>query len=678
MGEAGRTPDKSEGHVRAESGRLAPEPPPRRLHVGITGHRAEHPGFAYQSATITAVLASLFDVIDEAVLATPTVPGAGPIASTRLHSLLADGTDTIAAELALARGYELVAPLPFGRRLNKTINALPIDADDARSLLSGGEARDARSQARAEDIRRISDRARILSLADQDDAVAALFLDKLDHPEDKSKAQRFVAEASRRVATAGRILIEQSDVLLAVWDGVSTAHVGGTGHTIAAALNLGCPVVWIDIRDPGGWRLLDGPEALVDRATNDGQARPAALAVLIQSFLSPTSRPGHPGLATLAHERWRSRSNRLMHAYRRVEVLFGGRSDRSRLRSLVQRYAPFGEAVPIESEAPIAAASILPLGDPKLQAAIQGQVTTRFRWSDAVSAYLSDAYRSGMIVNFILSSLAIIVGIAYLPLVSPDHKWKFALVELVLLSAILVITAIGQRRRLHGRWFETRRLAEYLRHSPILLTLGAARAPGRWPVGTQTSWPEFYARQTLRSVGLPQTVMTGTYLRAVLTDLLDPHVTGQRDYHFEKARRLTTVHYSLDRLSKRLFQAAVVSVCLYLLLFAGTTMGSLPDEPVAQLSKTFTVLGVLFPTFGAGIAGIRYFGDFERFAAISEVTAEKLDRVHKRILDLLRAADSALHYDSVAAIAHAADDIVFAEIENWQAVFGSKQIAVPV
>ena len=32
----------------------------------------------------------------------------------------------------------------------------------------------------------------------------------------------------------------------------------------------------------------------------------------------------------------------------------------------------------------------------------------------------------------------------------------------------------------------------------------------------------------------------------------------------------------------------------------------------------------------------------------------------------------------VTELAHAADDIVFAEIENWQAVFGGKHIAVPV
>lgn len=74
-------------------------------------------------------------------------------------------------------------------------------------LLAGEEANDPLSQSRADAIRRLSDRARLLSLADQDETIAGLFLDKLDHSGDQAKAQRFAAEASRRVATAGRILI---------------------------------------------------------------------------------------------------------------------------------------------------------------------------------------------------------------------------------------------------------------------------------------------------------------------------------------------------------------------------------------------------------------------------------------------------------------------------------------
>ncbi len=302
----------------------------------------------------------------------------------------------------------------------------------------------------------------------------------------------------------------------------------------------------------------------------------------------------------------------------------------------------------------------------------------RFAWADGLSTFLSDAYRGGMVTNFLLSALAITIGVAYLPLVTVDAKWPFALGEFLLLTTILSITVIGQRRRWHGRWFETRRVAEYFRHAPIMLVLGVARAAGRWPRGTDTGWPEFYAREVLCDIGLPSVRIGQDYLRAALKSLLQDHVSRQRLYHQRKAERLTHVHHRLDRLSERLFVLAVLSVATYLLLIIFSYMGAIPDSFVHKSSKTFTFLGVVLPALGGAFAGIRYFGDFERFASISEVTAEKLAVIEARIAILLNAPKGSLRYAQVAELVHAMDDVVVSEIENWQSVFGGKQIAVPV
>ncbi len=660
----------------AATGPAAPPAPGLRLSLGVTGHRAAHPGFAQGEARIAAVVTAIFALFDAAIAASPAVPGAGAPSPTRFHTLLADGTDSVTADLALAHGYELVAPLPFGRRLNKAINALPLNAAEARALLAGEAASDPATERRAGDIRRLADRATVLGLADEDETIAALYLAKLDAPADFAKAQLFSAESSRRVALAGRIVIEQSDVLIAVWDGTTTAHVGGTGHTIAAALEQGCPVIWIDPVRPEQWCILRTPESLAALDHASSEDRLQLIEAIVRAALDPGDEPDHPGIGMLAKERWHPRSSGFAQGYRRIEALFGEDRWRRRLRNIRVNYEV--PATAGEGSAMLATARGLPSIDPALTDRMEQGVLRRFAWMDGISAHLSDSYRGGMIVNFVLSSFAIVGGMSYLPFVAAPNKWLFALFELVLLCAILGITMLGQKRRWHGRWFETRRVAEYLRHSPILLTLGAARAPGRWPQGADTSWPEFYARHALREIGLPAMVITPAYLRAVLTDLLDAHVVSQRDYHYGKAERLTTVHHRLDALSERLFQLAVLSVALYLVLRGVAAGGFLSEEWLDQQSKWFTVLGVLFPTFGAGIAGIRYFGDFERFAAISEVTAEKLDAVHKRIVVLAAAPDSQLNYGRVAELAHAADEIVFAEIENWQAVFGGKQIAVPV
>ena len=641
----------------------APPAPAARLAIGVTGHRTTNAAFSAHQDGIAAALEQVLDAIAAATAGAPV----------RLHCLLTDGADQLAARSALSRGWELVAPLPFGLALNVAVNATPGTVTDAEALLAGGDAGDAATQARAAAITDCAASARLFELADRDPLLTSLYLEKLRAPADLHAAQAFAARSSARVALAGRVMIEQSDIIIGLWDGRSRAFIGGTGHTISEALEHGAPVIWINAHAPQDWQILRAPEALVAPGPVDRANREAELAQLVRAALAPDDAASAVGMEC---EVWRPQSNHWWAGYRRIEALFSG--DPRPFRSLVQTYEAPDAIATGSGAAMLAAAHALPGGDPAFAERIDADVLRRFAWADGVSAWLSDAYRGGMTANFVLSALAVVGGIAYQPLADSEHKWMFAALEFVLLATILVITWLGGGWRWHGRWFETRRVAEYLRHAPILLVLGIARAPGRWPQGDDVNWPEYHARQALRALGLPRVAITPAYLRRVLADLLDPHVIGQRDYHEAKAHRLSAVHHNLDGFSTRLFQLAVVSVAAYLLLKAGAALHLLPHDWPHATSYLFTFFGVAFPTFGAAIAGIRYFGDFERFAAISKVTAAKLDGVHSRIALLLEAPDDRLDYARVSELAHAADDVVVTEIGNWQAVFGGKHIAVPV
>ena len=172
--------------------------------------------------------------------------------------------------------------------------------------------------------------------------------------------------------------------------------------------------------------------------------------------------------------------------------------------------------------------------------------------------------------------------------------------------------------------------------------------------------------------------VTPAYLRAALMLMRDQHVLPQRDYHRSKALRLKRVQHNLDRLSERFFVAAVVSVAAYLAIVASSALALLPAQWPHDVAKLFTFLGVVFPTLGGAFAGIRYFGDFERFASISDITAAKLDHIATRADILLAAPDDQITYARISNLAHAIDEIVVTEIENWQSVFGGKNISVPV
>jgi hypothetical protein len=122
---------------------------------------------------------------------------------------------------------------------------------------------------------------------------------------------------------------------------------------------------------------------------------------------------------------------------------------------------------------------------------------------------------------------------------------------------------------------------------------------------------------------------------------------------------------------------ALGSVLAYLGLKGAGMMGWVPKPIASQLSPLFTFFGVAFPTLGANLSGIRYFGDFERFAAISRVAAEKLRAIETRTRLLLSGDPLALTYAAAADLIHALDEAVVEEIASWQAVFGAKHLALP-
>ena len=326
----------------------APSAPQVRLHLGVTGHRAAHPAYGSRSAEVEATLEQIFGLIAAAVASAPP-PFEQPIASVRLHSLLADGADQWASQRALERDWQVVALLPFGERLNRTINSQPRSTSEARALLDAVEdpLTDPVTMQRATALQAMAARVQIFELADADTVIERCLLAMLDAPDDASAAEVFRAESSVRVALAGRVMIEQSDLVIAVWDGARTSVVGGTGHTVAAALDMGAPVLWIDPADPSAWRILLAPEALaVRREVASIDEREDLLRRLVHGALvTAPAATAHAeiaqktsGVSALSSEHWRAHSPMTWHAYRWVERAFDGEGAARPRRSLMQTY----------------------------------------------------------------------------------------------------------------------------------------------------------------------------------------------------------------------------------------------------------------------------------------------------------------------------------------------------
>ena len=140
---------------------------------------------------------------------------AAPGEKHRLVSPLAEGSDRIVAEEASARGWELVSLLPFSRE------------DYEKDFHS--------EESRLEFERLLAQATRVRALAGRRD----------------SRSQRDSAYTA-----VGHLLLDVSDVLVAIWDGKGSHGEGGTAQVVREAAERGLVTVWIPSVPPHAPELL--------------------------------------------------------------------------------------------------------------------------------------------------------------------------------------------------------------------------------------------------------------------------------------------------------------------------------------------------------------------------------------------------------------------------------------
>lgn len=215
----------------------------RPITFAITGHRLEHAGLKGRVHAITQALSDFTTAAREAFGS-----------DTTINTMLGDGVDQIATRHALDVGWSARAILPFGAPLTCAMGASRGDEtaaqrhaliEDARAATLSGLSNTPRIRA----FCLLHQRCGSMELSERDDYFEATWI------EFGSSKNAFAAEVSLRYAMAAKLGLEASNFLLAVWDGRSTSAIGGTGHTLAVALDLGVPVLWIEPSDTRGLRL---------------------------------------------------------------------------------------------------------------------------------------------------------------------------------------------------------------------------------------------------------------------------------------------------------------------------------------------------------------------------------------------------------------------------------------
>ena len=558
----------------------APPRPVMAFQVGVTGHRAL-PGAGVPALQRQA--ADLFRQVRDGVLrlhaadqasATPLHQPAPPV--LRCVCGLAAGADSILAAAALAEGWSLVAVLPFA-------------AEEFAQDFDAGPARD-----------------RFHALLGQASTVCELDGDR--------------RRGGEPYADIGVQVVEQSDLLLAVWDGLPPRGAGGTGDVVGRALECGVPVA---VLPPGGtgpveWRGAATPEAL------------------LASALLPPADPGGFPAAMYSDEpraaRWASASVRW---FEDAVLLGSGLSARK-----TQAPPPTlpGSGV-LASEA-----RLLPLFDPV------DRLASRYAaWFRAAGLL-----RYGLVLPATLGAFVASFGPA------PLRPFGFAL-QFASLVAVIAFSARGGWMRPHDRFIAYRALAEYFRNARLLLPLGAAVRPPGAAVhqARPADWTAWYGLRAVRVVGL----LPGRLGAAAMADaagFVRAQASGQVAFLLGRAARYDAIAVRLRRIGIGLFSCGIgVAAIRTAAMLAG-------GAPTPQwFDEGALILPALAPVF----LGLLGFGEYGRLATRYRAVAAEL-RAQLAALDAAGPGRA-----GVLRVARRIADIMLAEGADWQLLIKARTIS---
>lgn len=606
------------------------EPTPRLvLRVGITGHRTLPPAAARAlEDQLGAVLAELRSTCAAIAALDPHVyAGEPPV--LRAISPLADGADRLFAAKALELGYELQCPLPFPR------------AEYAKDF-------DARSQAIFHDF--------------LGKATACLELD----------GDRI--HAAEAYETVGLVLLQQCDVLIAVWDGAPARGQGGTEHIVSAALRQEVPVVRLapDASSPPS--ILTHTPSIVPAVFDQA----SALAML-QGILGPAWASKSPaGGATHAGHDDADQTDG-------GSYFFGATRPSPWLppaawRAFLWAFAPRSKPSPRPPEPP------------------PGPFDEPYHRADEAANHYSALHRGSVVATNSMGALAVLLALAG-GVVDRGHAMLWGVLEVITMLTLIVMVRRARRERWHTRALDCRFLAESFRQARFLHPLGWSVASSRPRAhdsygDPSRTWMNWRFRAAVRAAGLPSTVMTPQYVAACRDAFEHGMLGGQLQYHINASDRWRSILHKLHNTTMVCFVIAFIAAGWHVAEeFAhwmsrqretpATTLDARPGPqnqdhaaredhgaPTWGLWLTFLAAGL--PAVGAAAHAVGAAGEFHRLAQRSDAMAGRLHELRRQVL-----ATQGQSSASIAQYATLASSLMMDEVCDWRILCRQPPIHVP-
>ena len=430
----------------------SPPKPQLSLTVGVVGHRPNRLPPEGQGRVATPVAETLA-LIAKTTRDTWECHGqffTEDAPRLRLISALAEGADRMGASGALENRYSLTAILPF-------------EVEDY--------TRDFKQQSSKEEFHRL-----------------------LGQAETTLVLPGCRAQEASAYETAGLTIVDNSDLLLAIWDGGAPEGWGGTIEFIDRAARNDLPIILVDAKAKQQPRILWSGLAQF-RASGAGifdlpaSDLTSALPNVVDEIVRP---PNDIKLSRYLGETWKPWNWRLELPFL-LAILGLSPLEKTDLR-------PQEPAALAANFQPHASCWVQEQSKGRLSDVLS-QAARAYGWADALGSRYAQIFRGAYISNFVCAALAVLAGVA--SLVGTQlfgwPSWPLGVVEAALLAFIFMNTLFGRKRDWHSRWRESREVAERLRAAGLLWLVALPSTISRV---REATWMPWYVRIQMGGLGL--------------------------------------------------------------------------------------------------------------------------------------------------------------------------------
>lgn len=583
-----------------------------------------------------------------------------------MHELFSDEQPQMIVLTSLARGGDQIGAATAceaakaQQAVEVALEVVMPFAEDAYPGLPGATRKEFTDE-EANEFRRLEEKAR------QTICLAGTY----DGNEDNEK---------RAYVDARDMLLQNSDILIAIYDPGPKGSVAGTRDTVNRALDSGSPVISVLVTESDARIAIDrqASVALDDDQWRTGVAQQVREQIVLPEFGDPDALP---------------------HALRRLALISGGTApfyctDDTLGQVFADSWKGLQNVVELAAGRELVE-QLKGTSNPVADDIVLPPYAAFYKRADELTTMYMRAYRGAFVLSYLLAGLAVGAAVAILAMTKlGETEAPHALIaslgfmKIAILVVLLLMQRTGRRGKLQEAAADFRYLAELLRPMQWLTPVGtyppAVDLPlHATPHDPRRSWTAWLARAVTRmspsvSITTPhggsihprRVTLTPQLSAGALDDARKQWIEGQVRYHSRNALRMHVLEEGLEHLAQAL---------LAIVLLAAIGASVLEMQKVEDLPVILTALAAVLPAFIAAIGGVSFQSEAKRLASRSHAMQHALAHQQDLLASeaaKLRAAGPTHRADSphATAILKHLSAITIAEAGDWKILYQVHEI----